>query len=39
MFGSFLRGLGMFLVTTLWRQIVEVIETDSDNRGTIDPNG
>lgn len=39
MFGSFLRGLGMFLVTTLLRQIGEVIEPDGDNRGTIDPNG
>lgn len=39
MFGSFLRGLGAFLVTTLWRQIIEVIDTDNENRGTIDPNG
>jgi hypothetical protein len=29
----------MFLVTTLLRQIGEAIEPNSDNRGTIDPNG
>lgn len=39
MFGSLLRGLGEFFLATLWRQVVEVIEADGDNRGTIDPNG
>ena len=39
MFGYWIEGLGAFLLATLWRQTVEVIETDGDNRGTIDPNG
>lgn len=38
MFGSFLRDLGV-LVWTVFRPIVEVIDMDGDNRGSIDPNG
>lgn len=39
MFGSLMRGLGAFFLSSLWRQVVLLIETDGDNRGTIDPNG
>jgi hypothetical protein len=39
MFVSMMRGLGEFLLTTLWRTVIEVIDTDGDNRGSIDPNG
>lgn len=38
MFASFLRGLGVFLLATLLRPI-QLLETDGDNRGSIDPNG
>jgi hypothetical protein len=27
------------LLTTLWRQITQILDQDNDNRGTIDPNG
>jgi hypothetical protein len=39
MFGSLMRGLGVFFLSSLWRQIILVAEADGDNRGTIDPNG
>jgi hypothetical protein len=38
MFGSLMTGLGVFFWDVL-RQVVQVTETDGDNRGTIDPNG
>ena len=39
MFGSLMRGLGVFFLSSLWRQVVLIVEPDSDNRGSIDPNG
>ena len=39
MFGSLMRGLGVFFLSSLWRQIFLSAETEGDNRGTIDPNG
>lgn len=39
MFGSLMRGLGVFFLSSLWSKVVLLTNLDGDNRGTIDPNG